>query len=76
MSIFIKDKNGTVIHVGLASYMRQPVECIIQCDYISCVHGCGLAGSGNCSASGMWWGANCPEFETEEEMMECYQGEL
>lgn len=41
-----------------------------KCNWVLCAHGMGLAGAGRCSAGkrGWWWDANCPAFQTEEEM--------
>lgn len=33
-----------------------------KCNWLNCVHGCGLAGSGICSRDGEWDNPKCPQF--------------
>lgn len=32
-----------------------------KCNWITCVGGCGLSGSGGCSSNGYWWDKTCPK---------------
>ena len=33
-----------------------------KCNWITCVGGCGLSGSGGCSSNGYWWDKTCPKY--------------
>lgn len=33
-----------------------------KCNWLNCLHGCGLAGNGSCSAGGEWNNPKCPQF--------------
>ena len=33
-----------------------------KCDWMDCLHGCGLAGNGRCSADGEWNNMSCGKF--------------
>ena len=40
-----------------------------KCNWLDCVSGCGLAGSGRCEARGEWNNPNCPQFSKIPEHM-------
>jgi hypothetical protein len=37
-----------------------------KCNWLNCLHGCGLAGNGSCSADGEWNNPKCPQFRRYE----------
>jgi hypothetical protein len=39
---------------------------MVKCDWLTCVAGGGLAGSGRCHYFGIWWSNNCPMFIKED----------
>jgi len=47
----------------------QPISCRIKCEFLDCVAGMGLAGSGTCFNGGAWWMQCCPEYKNENEFL-------
>ena len=47
-----------------------------KCNWLSCAHGMGLAGSGKCSACGDWDKEDCEDFITEKDFMKLFNKEL
>ena len=45
-----------------------PEESRLKCEWLDCVAGLGLAGSGLCHRGGAWWMQCCPVFRDELEM--------
>ena len=42
-----------------------PIDATAKCNWLNCVAGCGLAGSGHCFLWGDPMNADCPKFENE-----------
>lgn len=38
----------------------------VKCQWLSCMAGTGLAGSGRCFLAGSWWIEECPQYENED----------
>lgn len=47
-----------------------PEECSLKCQWLYCVAGMGIAGSGSCFLNGAWWMPCCPEFVDEDRFLE------
>jgi hypothetical protein len=47
----------------------------IQCDFVTCFHGGGLAGKGYCAGKGNPFDKNCKEYLNEAEALEQWERE-
>lgn len=49
-------------------YVPVTHEKYMNCDWLSCVAGCGIAGNGVCFLDGHWWWNRCPEYKPDSMM--------
>ena len=49
-------------HTGYIPIMHEEY---MNCNWLKCKAGCGIAGSGRCFLNGHWWWKKCPEFEKD-----------
>lgn len=47
-------------------YVPPDKTCLMKCNWLECVAGCGIAGSGVCFLKGEWWKKKCPKFKKDE----------
>ena len=45
----------------------------LNCQWLTCWAGCGIAGNGNCFLGGYWWWHKCPKYKSEKAMLKKYK---
>jgi hypothetical protein len=58
-------KLGIKIMKNKPGYVPPDKEHLMRCNWLECMAGCGIAGSGVCFLKGEWWKKKCSQFKKE-----------